>query len=301
MFVSESSVLRVLTERGMHLPGLPQVRERRQKRPFPDWAEPIQGQIWIYDFTHFTGLASWSCIAVMDVIPKNWLSTVFSPEETSLQVENAFIAALDADGKSFLLEDAAFAEQLASGHIPDSDDRIPVLLAVSDNGPQMTSTHTAKFMAIARIGQHFGRPGTPNDPSLDRVVLRAPQGRAPLPGHHHRPRRDDPRTRRPPRALQHHPAARGHRLRHPDDEHHGRGQAIRDARKPGLTRARANRIATRRKLRHTTHRETQTDVVNYLRRTSTRNTVVPLVTETASTTSNDARSDKLTGPMKHRG
>ncbi|WP_179873323.1 hypothetical protein [Microcella indica] len=48
----------------------------------------------------------------------------------------------------------------------------------------------------------------------------------------------------------------------PDDEHRGRGQAIRDARRKGLERARSNRIATRRKLRHTTHRETPNDVVN---------------------------------------
>ena len=39
-------------------------------------------------------------------------------------------------------------------------------------------------------------------------------------------------------------------------------QAIRDARRKGLERARSNRIATRRKLRHTTHRKTPTDVVN---------------------------------------
>ena len=48
----------------------------------------------------------------------------------------------------------------------------------------------------------------------------------------------------------------------PDDEHHGRGPAIRKARDHGLKRARANRIATHRQLRHTTHTETPADVVN---------------------------------------
>ncbi len=38
-----------------------------------------------------------------------------------------------------------------------------MLLAISDNGPQMTSTATAVFMAGVRIAQHFGRPSTPND------------------------------------------------------------------------------------------------------------------------------------------
>jgi len=39
----------------------------------------------------------------------------------------------------------------------------PVLLAVSDNGPQMTSGSTREFMAMCAIAQHFGRPGTPTD------------------------------------------------------------------------------------------------------------------------------------------
>ena len=37
----------------------------------------------------------------------------------------------------------------------------PILLAVSDNGPQMTSGSTRQVMALNAIGQHFGRPGTP--------------------------------------------------------------------------------------------------------------------------------------------
>src|SRR5205807_7308209 len=39
----------------------------------------------------------------------------------------------------------------------------PILLAVSDNGPQMTSGSTREFMALCAIAQHFGRPGTPTD------------------------------------------------------------------------------------------------------------------------------------------
>ena len=39
----------------------------------------------------------------------------------------------------------------------------PVLLALSDNGPQMTSGSTREFMASCAIHQHFGRPGTPTD------------------------------------------------------------------------------------------------------------------------------------------
>lgn len=95
-------------------------------------------------------------------VSRYWLATVVSAEETSTQVEVAFTRALVADGKADLLEGDLLAE-LAAGVVPDNDDRVPVLLAVSDNGPQMTSNATAVFMAGARIAQHFGRPSTPND------------------------------------------------------------------------------------------------------------------------------------------
>lgn len=159
VYMSESSVLRVLIEAGIHLPERP-ARERRPARAWPQWAELVPGVIWIYDFTHFRA-SKWCAVAVMDVISRYWLATVVSAEESSVQVEVAFTRALLADGKDHLLDDALLAE-LASGTIPDGDD-VPVLLAISDNGPQMTSRATAAFMASVRIGQHFGRPGTPND------------------------------------------------------------------------------------------------------------------------------------------
>jgi len=96
------------------------------------------------------------------VVSRYWLSTVVSAEETSTQVQVAFTRALCADGKDHLLEDQHLLAELAGGTVPEGDD-LPVLLAVSDNGPQMTSATTATFMAGARIAQHFGRPGTPND------------------------------------------------------------------------------------------------------------------------------------------
>jgi putative transposase len=42
-----------------------------------------------------------------------------------------------------------------------NDDRRPLLLAMSDNGPQMTSGSTREFMVLCAIYQHFGRPDTP--------------------------------------------------------------------------------------------------------------------------------------------
>ncbi|MEU0157230.1 DDE-type integrase/transposase/recombinase, partial [Micromonospora fulviviridis] len=157
--VSESSVLRVLTDAGMRLPERA-ARRRRERRGLPDWAELVPGVIWIYDFTHFNAVKG-AVIAVIDVVSRYWLSTVVSPEETSTQVEVAFTRALINDGKAHLLDQPLLAE-LRTGMIPDGDD-LPVLLAMSDNGPQMTSKATTLFMASVRIATHFGRPGTPND------------------------------------------------------------------------------------------------------------------------------------------
>jgi transposase InsO family protein len=44
--------------------------------------------------------------------------------------------------------------------VPDGHE-LPLLLALSDNGPQMTSKSTKAFLAGARIATRFGRPGTP--------------------------------------------------------------------------------------------------------------------------------------------
>src|SRR6266545_5017829 len=48
VYVSESTVLRLLDAAGMRLPGAA-ARERRPARPWPEWAELVPGVIWIYD------------------------------------------------------------------------------------------------------------------------------------------------------------------------------------------------------------------------------------------------------------
>jgi putative transposase len=133
---SESTVLRVLTAAGMHLPGPPK-REPRPKRPWPEEFELVPGVIFIYDFTHFTA-AGVCAIAVLDVISRKWLATVVSVEETSTQVEVAFTRALVADGKDHLLDNNGLLDDLR-GVVPDqtvSGEQVPVLLALSDNGPR---------------------------------------------------------------------------------------------------------------------------------------------------------------------
>jgi transposase InsO family protein len=103
------------------------------------------------------------------MVSRKWLVTLTSAEETSTQVEVAFTAALDCEQ---LLEaadaraSAALRAALASGdrqqvHALADQGQVPLLLAVSDNGPQMRSHSTREFLAGMAIATRFGRPGTP--------------------------------------------------------------------------------------------------------------------------------------------
>lgn len=269
VFVSESSVLRVLEGAGMRLPGLPRP-EPRAKRAFPDWAELTPGVIYCYDFTHFSGLPGWCAIAVIDVVSRYCLALRLCAEESPTQVEAAFTEALSVDGKAWLLEDEAFAAELATGRVPDpvideltdpgeaaehsavqdtEAGTVPVLLAVSDNGPQMTSSNTAQFMAAARIGQHFGRPGTPNDQAWIESFFGHLKGENP-----HLDTITDPAQLRLELEdrKDHYNTTRLHEgigYVTPDDEHYGRGEAIRKARRRGLAEAHRARVAARRQTR----------------------------------------------------
>ena len=244
--VSESTVWRVLVAAGVILPAAP-AREPRVKTPWPDWAELVPGVIYIYDFTHFR--ASRRCaVAVLDVVSRYWLSTVVSAEESSTQVRVAFTDALLADGKAHLL-DAQLLDELHAGVVPDNDERIPVLLAISDNGPQMTSKATAVFMAGARIAQYFGRPSTPNDQAWVESFFGHLKGEFP-----HLEKIKDPGEleRELDHRRTHYNTVRLHEgigYVTPDDEHHGRGTPIRAARRAGLTAARQQRLAANRELR----------------------------------------------------
>lgn len=244
--VSESTVLRVLQAEGIVVPGRPG-REPRPARPWPDWAELLPGVIWIYDFTHFA--ASKRCaVAVMDVVSRYWLATVVSVEESSTQVEVAFTRALLAEGKDDLLE-AGLLDELSTGAVPEGIDELPVLLAISDNGPQMTSKATAAFMAGARIARHFGRPGTPNDQAWIESLFGHVKTE-----HPHLDKITDPGELETEleRVREFHNTVRLHQglgYATPDDEHHGRGDAVRTARRAGLERAQATRVAFHRQLR----------------------------------------------------
>ena len=240
VWVSPSSVRRVLADQGLRLDPLPRPA-RSVRKPFPDWVEYRPNAIWVYDTTHFSR-AGVAVTAIEDLVSRKWIAHIVSAEETSTQVQVVFTDALAAEG--ILAQVEARQGELVDPTV--DDERRPVLLAMSDNGPQMTSGSTREFMALCAIHQHFGRPGTPTDqawiesffghlkcefPHLlaiaDPAVLRAEL--------------EVIRTQYNGVRLH---AGIGYVT--PNDEHEGRGKAIRKAREAGLETARLRRLAYHR-------------------------------------------------------
>lgn len=195
-------------------------------------------------------------------MPRKWLATLTSAEESSTQVEACFLDALDAEnllGLADELATGALREAIASGDRDAvttlaGDGTVPLLLAISDNGPQMRSVSTREFMAGVAIAQQFGRPHTPQDQAWIETLSGQHQRRMDAPGEDPRPRRLDAeldRVRPEYNAVRLH-ASTGYVT--PDDEHDGRGDAIRQQRRDGLAAAREARIAYRQ---NTTHEENQ--------------------------------------------
>ena len=249
---SASTVHRVLADEGLVLQG-PSVREPAIRSPWPEWIEWKPGRVWCYDFTHFTR-ARRVAIAVLDVVSRRWLATLVSAEETSTQIEAAFLAALDEEQLAERIDTRLLA-RLRNGEATPTEldgpeaDGVPVLIAMSDNGPQMRSHSTKEFMAACAIMQRFGRPGTPTDQAWIESLFGHVKGDWP-----HLEKVRDPgeltleldRVRREYNTVRLH-AGIGYVT--PDDEHHGRGEAIRQARRDGLAAARQARIAHRRTIK----------------------------------------------------
>lgn len=184
-------------------------------------------------------------MAVMDLVTRKWLTTVVSAEQTSTQIQVAFLEALDAEG----LMERIDARADGTVDLSVDDPSRPILLAVSDNGPQMRSGSTQEFMALCAIAQHFGRPGTPTDQAWIESLFSHVKGEW-----SHLDLIEDPAVLRKELELVRvefntvrlH-AGIGYVT--PDDEHEGRGPAIRKARRDGLAAARARRIDYHRQQR----------------------------------------------------
>ena len=250
VWVSPSSVRRVLFLADKHFRPLSRPG-RSVHRPFPDWVTYTPNSIWIYDTTHFPA-AKMAVLIIEDLVSRKWLTEVVSVEETSTQVEVGFTAALAAEG---LLEAVERRHDDGRVDLSEDDQTRPILLAVSDNGPQMTSGSTREFLALCAVAQHFGRPHTPTD----QAWIESLNGHLKAENPHLLAIRDPATLRAELAGVRAH--YNGVRLHQgvgyvtPDDEHEGRGEAIRKAREAGLEQARQHRLAWHRQ--HRQDRPTQ--------------------------------------------
>jgi transposase InsO family protein len=260
VWVSPATVRRVLAAHGLVLQR-PRRVIRPDRRPFPEWADYRRNSIWIYDVTRFAGCPRHAVFAVMDLVTRKWICELVSIEETSTQVQVVFMQALEIEGLLELVEARQDAPHAASpSPFQDAVDVLaPVLLAVSDNGPQMTSCSTREFMAMCAIAQHFGRPGTPTDQAWIESLFAHLKADWP-----HLDRIRDPDVLRLELAVVRHQyntvrlhAGIGYVT--PEDEHEGRGPRIRAARRRGLRQARWARIAYHRIQQAKANRRSPTD------------------------------------------
>jgi putative transposase len=228
VFVSPSTLLRVALRHQVKLPEDPfRIPPPRPPLPQVPWE---RNRIWIWDASHFPQ-ARRVAYAIVDIVTRYWIGYLLSGEQSSTQAQLLFARALEDQG---LLDD--------SGRPAARDDGLPVLVALSDNGTEMTAHDTRAFMALMTIAQHHGRPGTPTDQAHVESFFSHLKGDWP-----HLTRIADAgvldqelaRIRGEYNTVRLH-AAIGYVT--PDDEHHGRGPKIRRARAAGMTRARAERI-----------------------------------------------------------
>jgi putative transposase len=150
VFVSPSTLLCVALKHQVVLPGEP-IRPRPVLPALPQvlWEK---NRIWIWDATHFPR-AKRVAYAIVDVVTRYWIGYLLTSEQTSTQAQLLFARALEDQ------------DLLDSDGLPPSvaDDGLPILVAWSDNGAEMTAADTREFMVLMAITQHHGRPGTPTD------------------------------------------------------------------------------------------------------------------------------------------
>jgi len=232
VFVAPSTLLRVAVKHRVVLPG---ERPRPRPRPLFPAVSWERNRIWMWDASHFPR-AKRVAYAIVDVVTRYWIAYLLSVEQTTTQPQLLFARALEDEGL------------LGPDGIPiGADQGAPILVACSDNGSEMTATDTRQFMALMAIATHYGRPGTPTDQAHIESFFGHLKGDWPhLTGLHDPGALDHElaRIRRDYNTVRLH-AGIGYVT--PDDEHHGRGPAIRRARTAGLKRAHAERIKHNRR------------------------------------------------------
>lgn len=142
VFVSESTVLRVLRAAKLVAPPLRRQRPRGQKA---EVKADGPNQVWRWDISYVAvGVTFWYLVAILDQYSRKIVGWGFFPQATQAGVKRVWDQALGSEG---LLETAG--------------KKMPQ--AVSDRGPQMKAKSIKAFFRDLGIGQFFCRPHTPDD------------------------------------------------------------------------------------------------------------------------------------------
>ena len=157
VWVSPSTLYRVLAAQGLVLPARPQ-RAPVPARPLPDWIEWKRHQIWIYDITHFPR-AGRVAYAILDVVTRKWLATLVTAEETATQVEVVFTTPSTPRACGPPSRPAKPTAPATATTATRSRSCWPC----QTTAPQMRAGTTREFLALCSIAARFGRPGTPTD------------------------------------------------------------------------------------------------------------------------------------------
>jgi len=142
VFVSESSVLRVLRSARLVAPRLPRRRPAGRR---PEVKANGPNHVWRWDISYvLVGVTFWYLVAILDQYSRKIVGWGFFPHATQAEVKLVWDSALCAEG---LL-------QGESRTMPQ---------AVSDRGPQMRAKSMKAFFRDLGIAQLFCRPHTPDD------------------------------------------------------------------------------------------------------------------------------------------
>ena len=227
VWVSTSTVDRVLSGHGLALAGTARP-VRAAKTPWLTWCEWRPNQLWCYHGTQFPACKqAKDAYAIVDVVSRKWIASHVTTTPDSVAARVLFAKAHQNEG----LLSGALAARLddPNADLPD-DDGVPLLLAVSDNGPEMRAGDTAKFMALCSIAQHFGRRYTPTELAWIESLFSHIKSE-----HPHFETLDDPAdlTAELERVRNHYNCVRLHEgigYVTPNDEHTGQGDQARQAR-----------------------------------------------------------------------
>ncbi len=142
VFVSESTVLRVLRAAKLVAPPLRRQRPRGQKA---EVKADGPNQVWRWGISYVAvGVTFWYLVAILDQYSRKIVGWGSFPQATQAEVKRVWDQALGSEG---LLETAG--------------KKMPQ--AVSDRGPQMKAKSIKAFFRDLGIGQFFCRPHTPDD------------------------------------------------------------------------------------------------------------------------------------------